>query len=325
VQKLLRQTDNVVFAFDGDAAGRRAAWRALENSLSQLVDGKNLSFLFLPQGDDPDSFIRREGREAFEALLSAAMPMSGFLVRELTRDNDLASAEGRTRLLRDAKPLVTQLQQAPLLARMLRRRLAELAGLGPDELDVHWGASGAPARGEPGADRRAEAGGGRGFPGAAAGAGRPGGGRAAGGARRPRPAPSLARTMLQALLSKPALVARIELPDTLDPHPEYRVLRVLVDYLRGQPEDVLAAMRAGGVLQAFAGSDFEDMLREVEADAPEWSETEEVQAELDGAMERMREQVRRAQAQRMADAGSLAALTPEMRDQLRGLLRRPGG
>lgn len=349
VQKLLRQTDNIVFSFDGDAAGRRAAWRALENSLAQLVDGKNLSFLFLPQGDDPDSFIRREGREAFEGLLAGAMPMSAFLVRELTRENDLASEEGRARLLRDAKPLVTQLQQAPMLGRMLRRRLAELAGIAPAELDSHWGIPAdipAPARVR---DERAGPGGSRGFGDARArpgGSGRsegnwagrsdrgPGGsgfggaGRAGpgvgGGSRRPRPAPSLARTMLQALLSKPELVSRVDLPEVMDPHPELRTLKVLVEFLRGQPEAALAGMRAAGVLQAFAGSDFEDMLREVEADAPEWAETEEVQAELDGAMERLREQVRRAEATKMAGSTSLAGLTPEMRDALRGLLRRPG-
>jgi hypothetical protein len=110
----------------------------------------------------------------------------------------------------------------------------------------------------------------------------------------------------------------------MDPHPESRTLKVLVEFLRCQPETALAGMRAAGVLQAFAGSDFEDMLREVEADAPEWAETEEVQAELDGAMERLREQVRRAEATKMAGSTSLAGLTPEMRDALRGLLRRPG-
>ena len=351
VQKLLRQTDNIVFSFDGDAAGRRAAWRALENSLAQLVDGKNLSFLFLPQGEDPDSFIRREGREAFEGLLAAAMPMSGFLVRELTRENDLASEEGRARLLRDAKPLVTQLQQAPMLGRMLRKRLAELAGITPAELDNHWGIVAAPSPASSRSyDDRTGAGGDRGFgdgrqrgggfgrgeagraggdrgargPGAPfAGAGRPGSGGGA-GLRRPRPAPSLARTMLQALLSKPELVSRVDLPEGLEPHPELRTLRVLVEFLRGQPETALAGMRAAGVLQAFAGSDFEDMLREVEADAPEWAETDEVQAELDGAMERLRDQIRRAEATKMAGATSLAGLTPEMRDALRGLLRRPG-
>jgi len=324
VQKLLRQTDNVVFSFDGDTAGRRAAWRALENSLAQLVDGKNLAFLFLPQGDDPDSFVRREGREAFEALLAGAMPLSAFLMRELTQQNDLSSEEGRARLVRDARPLVSQLQQAPLLGLMLRKRVAELSGLAVAELDRNWGT------GRPDTARGGATAGHGGDYSARAGAGAPAGTRdrpgmrTPGGAgqivRRARAAPSLTRTMLQCLLSKPELVSRVQLPDGLDGHPELLALRALVDFLRGQPVNI----RAAGILQAFSGTDFEELLREVEADAPEWVELDEVQAELDGSIERMREQVRRKQAARMVDSTSLAALTPEMRDELRGLLRRPG-
>jgi len=333
VQKLLRQTDNVVFSFDGDAAGRRAAWRALENSLAQLIDGKNLSFLFLPQGDDPDSFIRREGKDAFEALLAGALPMSAFLVRELTQQNDLASEEGRARLLRDARPLVTQLQQAPMLGRMLRRRIAELAGITLADIDAHWGTAtpepqpAGNGRGRGGNDRPwSEGRGGRG--GAEGRAGVHPGGRGnpetrAAASRRKRAAPSLSRTMLQCLLSKPELVDRVQLPEGLELHPELRALRVLVGFLREQSEAARTAMRAGGVMQAFAGTEFEDVLRDVEADAPEWADLAEVQAELDGAMERLREQVRRSETARLVDSTSLAALTPEMRDALRGLLRRP--
>jgi len=333
VQKLMRQTDNVVFAFDGDTAGRRAAWRALENSLGQLVDGKNLSFLFLPQGEDPDSFIRREGREAFESLIAAAMPMSAFLVRELTQQNDLASEEGRARLLRDAKPLVTQLQQAPMLARMLRRRIAELAGLSLAEVDGHWGIAATAAEGDAAgrSGQRGRAGwrsGGRSSEGRGerwparedhAVDGRSVAGRGTGFARRARPSPSLARTMLQCLLSKPELVSRVELPDGLEASPEMRTLRVLVGFLRAQSDTI----RAAGVMQAFSGTEFEDVLRDVEADAPEWGGLEEVQAELDGSMDRLREQLRRTEAARMVDSTSLSALTPEMRDALRDLLRRP--
>ena len=91
VQKLLKQCDRVIFCFDGDAAGRRAAWRALENSLPQLVDGKQIGFLFLPEGDDPDSFVRQHGKEAFEALLTKAQPLSEFMFHELaTRASHIA-------------------------------------------------------------------------------------------------------------------------------------------------------------------------------------------------------------------------------------------
>jgi len=135
VQKLLRQVDEVVFCFDGDAAGRRAAWRALEVSLSELVDGKQVRFLFLPQGEDPDSYVRAHGKEAFETLVDNAVPLSQFLLDELSsRVDDVSTPEGRAKLLHDAKPLVKQVA-APLLSLLLRKSLAERTGVSQQELD----------------------------------------------------------------------------------------------------------------------------------------------------------------------------------------------
>src|SRR5262249_44100149 len=127
-QKLFRMTDIVVFCFDGDEAGRRAAWRALENTLPVLADGKEARFLFLPDGEDPDDAIRARGREAFEAMVDAAVPLSDFLLGEFSGRCPPRSAEGRAALVAAAKPLLSSLQ-APVLAALLRRRLAEIAGL----------------------------------------------------------------------------------------------------------------------------------------------------------------------------------------------------
>ena len=134
VQKLLRQTDEIVYCFDGDNAGRRAAWRALENSLGQLADGKQVRFLFLPQGEDPDSYVRQHGKENFEKLLNEAIPLSRFLINELSSHVDLGTPEGRARLLQEAKPLVKEIT-APILSLMLRKALADLAGFTQQELD----------------------------------------------------------------------------------------------------------------------------------------------------------------------------------------------
>jgi DNA primase len=134
VQKLLRQTDEIVYCFDGDNAGRRAAWRALENSLGQLADGKEVRFLFLPQGDDPDSYVRQHGKEQFEKLLDEAIPLSKFLLNELSSHVDRNTHEGRARLLQEAKPLVKQIT-APMLSLMLRKQLAEITGITQQELD----------------------------------------------------------------------------------------------------------------------------------------------------------------------------------------------
>lgn len=153
VQKLLRQTDEIVFCFDGDSAGRRAAWRALENSLGQLADGKQLRFLFLPQGEDPDTYVRQHGKDDFEKLLDAAIPLSQFLLSELSSRVDAGTSEGRARMLQEAKPLIKEIA-APMLSLMLRKQLAERAGFTQQELDHEFQiksvgvARAAPPRGE---------------------------------------------------------------------------------------------------------------------------------------------------------------------------------
>ena len=106
VQKLLRQTDEVVYCFDGDEAGRHAAWRALENSLEPLQDGKQVKFLFLPPEHDPDSFVRAHGAEAFERLVRQAAPLSEFPESRSCGPLRPHGEEGRSALLQAARPLV---------------------------------------------------------------------------------------------------------------------------------------------------------------------------------------------------------------------------
>jgi DNA primase len=138
VQKLLRQTDEVVFAFDGDKAGRKAAWRALEQSLAALADGKQIRFLFLPEGEDPDTYIRSQGREAFEALVTQAEPLSRYLLDELQANVDMATPEGRAAFLKQAEGLVKQIT-ARNLGLAMRDAIARAAGLTLDRLDEQFG------------------------------------------------------------------------------------------------------------------------------------------------------------------------------------------
>ncbi|MDD3354533.1 DNA primase [Zoogloea sp.] len=138
IQKLLRLTDRVVFCFDGDAAGRRAAGRALEVSLEHLADNKTLSFLFLPEEHDPDSFVRAEGPEAFRSAMSRALPLAEFLLAELKKDIDTGTAEGCARLVHEAKPLVTRIG-APLLRLQVIKMLAETAGFTQAEVERAFG------------------------------------------------------------------------------------------------------------------------------------------------------------------------------------------
>ena len=134
VQKLLRQADEVVFCFDGDDAGRRAAWRALEQSLAHVGDGKQARFLFLPQGEDPDSYVRKAGKDAFEALVAGALPLSRFMLDELARRVDLSAAEGRAGFIHQAKPLLKQIAGIALRLQIVREAAA-LARMAPEEVE----------------------------------------------------------------------------------------------------------------------------------------------------------------------------------------------
>jgi DNA primase len=126
VGKLLRLADELVFCFDGDAAGRKAAWRALEVALPLAPDHKPIRFLFLPEGDDPDTYVRRHGKEGFEKLLRQALTLSDFLLAQLRAESELATAEGRAGFLARAKPHIQKLA-APALRVQLVNAVAEMA------------------------------------------------------------------------------------------------------------------------------------------------------------------------------------------------------
>src|SRR6266480_4492252 len=132
VSKLLKLADELVFCFDGDAAGRKAAWRALEVSLPLALDHKPLRFLFLPEGEDPDTYVRSHGKEGFEKLAGEAQTLSQFLLGELRSQSDLGTAEGRSRFLAAARPHVQRIA-APALRLQVLKAVADLAGISQDE------------------------------------------------------------------------------------------------------------------------------------------------------------------------------------------------
>lgn len=133
IAKLMRQTDEIVFSFDGDKAGRTAAWRAVMNALPAIKDGLKLRFLFLPAEHDPDSFVREFGKEAFEAEMDKAMPLSQYIIQHLSEHNPLASQEDKLQFLNDAEPILKQIQ-APRYAMLLRKKVAEMTGLAGGEM-----------------------------------------------------------------------------------------------------------------------------------------------------------------------------------------------
>jgi len=224
-QKLFRLTDTVVFCFDGDEAGRRAAWRALENTLSVIADDKVAKFLFLPDGEDPDDYIRGRGKPAFEVLLGAATPLSEFMLSELAVRHPPVTAEGRAALVNAAKPLLAQLG-APVLVAVLRQRLAELAGLREGEMTALLPAPVArsgPATAVPRAQRQP---------------------------------PSLMRGLIQCVLRNPSLAQKHAVPKPPSVGAEGAVLAALVEFC----EKAGAPLSTQGVMHHFAGTPHEEVL-----------------------------------------------------------------
>ena len=137
VQKLFRFTDAVVFSFDGDGAGRRAARKALDAAIPFASDNRSIKFLFLPPEHDPDSYIRTHGKEAFARYVSEATPLSRFLVDAARDGCDLSSAEGRAHLCSNAKPLWSQLPEGALKLQLLAE-IADLVHLNSREVMDLW-------------------------------------------------------------------------------------------------------------------------------------------------------------------------------------------
>jgi DNA primase len=235
VQKLLRQAEEVVFCFDGDAAGRRAAWHALEVSLEALSDRKTVRFLFLPAEHDPDSFVRERGAEAFEREVKQAEPLSSFLLATLCGRTDLGTLEGRSRLIADAKPLVKRIAAAALRVQLVKA-LAEAASIAPVEtarlLEVrdgaitHWGRP-APQR----ADRTAVAIDGR-----------------------------VERELTACLLAAPELALELDFACLDTTRPDAATAGELASFLQREP----GVRTVAGVLEAFRDSEHERNLAAAE-------------------------------------------------------------
>ncbi|MBA3564416.1 MAG: DNA primase [Gammaproteobacteria bacterium] len=134
LERVFRVTDEVVFCFDGDRAGREAAWRALGNALPGLREGRQLKFLFLPDGQDPDSLVNTEGARAFTARLAQAIPLSDFLIRRLTDGVDMETVDGRARLAELARPLINRVPPG-VYKELLIEKLADTVGLSVERLE----------------------------------------------------------------------------------------------------------------------------------------------------------------------------------------------
>ena len=138
LNRLFRLTENVCFAFDGDRAGRKAAWRALENALPQIREGRQIRFMFLPEGHDPDSYVNEFGTDAFLEALGQGIALSEFLIEELSSQVDMSTVDGRARLAELARPLVAKIPQG-VYRDLLIDSLAEEVGLTSAKLEKMLG------------------------------------------------------------------------------------------------------------------------------------------------------------------------------------------
>jgi DNA primase len=288
IQKLLRQTDNVIFCFDGDSAGKKAAQRAMENSLPYLIDGKNLSFLFLPEGEDPDSYVHQIGKEAFEGLLQNAIPLSVFLFKSLLVHVDLQTDEGRAKLVRDAKPLLKQVT-APALALMLLKRLSELSSVSQHELEEILQIK------------------------------RISSSRVRGKAPRPRPITPF-RWLIQILLYQPVYFKKLDkslLVNFEGIHEEEKVLKALIEIFDTYPH-IVDETSGSSIMVYFQDNPHRRVLEIIESETLEWDNAIDLEAEFSGALMRIQEMQRK---RRMAElhSKSLDTLTIEEKQELKRL------
>jgi len=250
IQKLLRQTDNIIFCFDGDKAGRKAAWRALENSLALLSDGKYLSFLFLPEGADPDSYINQFGKESFEQQLKQTLPLSEFLFKELCSEVNLQTDEGRAKLISDAKPLLQQIT-APALSLILIRRLAELSEIDQGELDELLQIKRATAA------HKTEK-------------------------RNTKQIVTLYRRLIRILLYDPSHITKLErdsLVEWSEKNEEVTALRILVDFFDTHPY-LIESKSTFSVAAHFQDKACKTLLENIESETLEWSNSVDLEIEF---------------------------------------------
>ncbi len=274
VQKLLRQTDQVIFSFDGDSAGRRAARRALEACLQHATDNRIIKFLFLPTEHDPDSYIREYGNEAFERVVHEATPLSQFLIAEVTEGKELGTAEGRARAQFDAKAMIAQMPPSALRLQVLRQ-LAQITESTVQELESLFElARPVAARGKPVQP-----------------------------AVRRKPPVELERQVLRILLAHPVLAqelndAALDLIAGTAPD-QGEMLRTVALAAR----QVSGESGFAGLAEALRGQgeELDRLLGEVAAETP--SELDLARRELAGAVRQTRMKILKAEQDQLAAAG----------------------
>jgi DNA primase len=289
IQKLLRLTEHIVFSFDGDKAGQKAAWRALENALPYLQDGKKISFLFLPAEHDPDSFIREFGKVEFEKRAQESMPLSVYLLREISAELDLRSQEGRNQLLQRAKPLLTAIV-APAASLLLRKELAERAGVSQAELEALYEIKPV-ARAKQAVLKKSS-----------------------------RTQISPQRTLLRCLIAQPNLAGQMQ-EAWVGEGFEAEAIAALLPVLR----ETNFTMSSAALMQYFQGSAYEKLLAVEQVGVMEWGETFEVENYFLDALKKLqtnKEPQQRQELESRLGNKSVQEMNTVEREEYMRLLRR---
>ena len=293
LERIFRLTSRVVFCFDGDDAGRQAAWRALETSLPLLNDGRSVYFRFMPEGDDPDSFVRRQGRAEFEAE-TGLVPLSDYLLNTLRGKFDLGTREGRALFLDAVAPYLRQLP-ASALKRLLLRDVAALAAAEPADLDAML-AGGAPKKPvpRPAVPLRTRS----------------------GGTDR-----TLVGQLIRLLLHRPELALLVPDPAELQgvPLPGVDFVRQLLELIKSNP-----GIRCAAIVENWRGSRYEGRLRELAAGGEELdAENFDLEAEFQSIWGEVQARKDKQRRQELTQVDRMSDLSEEGRAMLQSLGKPP--
>ena len=316
LKRAFRLVSEVIFAFDGDRAGRAAAWRALNNALPEVREGRQLRFLFLPDGHDPDTLVGAEGREAFESRLDGALPLSEYLVQELGSQVDLGHADGRARLAEIARPLVAKVPDG-VYRELLIERLAETIRLPAARLRELWAGGADPASITPRNGGATRAGGRLPGAGSPSPVGRPGGGAGGRG--------GLMRQAVLALVHHPKVALRLQADDlavlTALDEPGADILRALVADLREQP-----CGSTGQLLERWRDRPEAERLARLAAAETLIPDETAAHTELRNALSRMQDEQRRRRLDALLERERASGLDAAERSELQQLMSgRSGG
>jgi DNA primase len=305
LQRLFRIVSEVVFCFDGDRAGKAAAWRALENALPQVRQGRQIRFLFLPDGHDPDSLVGEEGREAFEARLKGALSFSDYFIRELSSRVDIATVDGRAQLAETARPLVEKIPPG-VYRELLVDALARVIGMAPEKLESLLSLGSQPKGESPTAHRPAAFG---------ATTYRSPQQRTALGAGRG----SLVRQAIRILVHHPAIAPESTVPVELKSLNQLGapLLNQLLEQLREVPCSSMAVL----LVRWRDHPDFDSLDKLSQQEYP--ADSVAAKAELEGALKRLIEDYPQQRTQWLLDKKNVGPLSQDERKELQILLSAP--